>query len=180
MTIGDILAVIAALLLMASSWGATILLTAMLFPQRVERAREELMARPVRCFWRGAGSTGVIILLALPALGQPGPVRLISLLLWGLLAAFGAIGGAAISRILSLRIGGEGSELAPFARLTRSVALYVGAGFLPVIGWFVVTPAALLMSAGAAVSTMRPRRALAYDPATTGGMAAPFAPEARP
>lgn len=180
MTIGDILAVIAALMLLAATWGATILLTAMLFPQRVERSREELMAHPGRCFWRGTGVTAVIALLAVSTLGHPGPFRLISLLLWGTLAGFGAIGGAAIARIVSLRIGGEGSELTPFARLTRSVALSVGAGFLPVIGWFVIAPAALLLSAGAAVSAMRPRRATAYDPTITGGMGAPFIPEARP
>lgn len=180
MTIGDILAVIAALMLLAATWGATILLTAMLFPQRVERSREELMAHPGRCFWRGIGVTAVIALLAVSTLGHPGPFRLISLLLWGTLAGFGAIGGAAIARIVSLRIGGEGSELTPFARLTRSVALSVGAGFLPVIGWFVIAPVALLLSAGAAVSAMRPRRATTYDPSFNSGTGAPFIPEARP
>ena len=43
--------------------------------------------------------------------------------------------------------------MTPFASLTRASALYVLAGFLPIIGWFVLLPAALFLSVGSAVLT---------------------------
>ena len=66
-----------------------------------------------------------------------------------------ALGGAAIAQIAGERIGSVGSHMAPFAQRTRAVALFVGAGLTPVVGWFVVTPAAALIGIGAAVNALK-------------------------
>ena len=155
MTIGDILAVIALLVVTGAAWGATILLTLTLFPGRVGSAQEALLSGPASCFWRGAGIALVVGVLGVATMSLPGPGRLVSIFLWGALAAAAAVGSAAIVRTMAGRIGDEGTDMTPFARLTRATALYVCAGFLPLVGWLAVVPAALLLSVGAAA---RPRR----------------------
>jgi len=158
MTIGDILAVIALLVVSGAAWGSAILLTAMLFPAKVQSTRETIIESPVKCFWRGALVVGVLSLLAAATMSKPGPIRLVSISMIGLLAYCAAVGSASIVRMMSERIGSEGTEMAPFARLTRASFLYVGAGFLPVIGWFVILPVATMICAGGAIVTLRTRR----------------------
>jgi len=173
MTIGDILAVIALLVATGAAWGATILLTLTLFPERVERAQDALLTKPAHCFWRGAGASLVLGVLGVAAMNLPGPGRLFSIILLGGLAAAAAVGSGGIVRTMSDRIGKEGTDLTPFARLTRATALYVCAGFLPLVGWLAIVPAALLLAVG---SALRPRRrAVQYTaPAMPGSYTQPI------
>jgi hypothetical protein len=154
MTIGDILAVIAAVLLAGASWGATLIMTALLAPSVVGRAEEMLARSPGACVGRGIG---VMLLVAVVAavFHAAGPLRLISGALWCLLVLMSAVGGAAVVKMMAERIGGLGTEMAPFARLTRAATLYVGAGFVPVAGWFLVTPLAAFATVGAGVAALR-------------------------
>jgi len=68
--------------------------------------------------------------------------------------AVDAVGSAAAIRLLGARIDALGSPMTPFASLTRASVLYVAAGFLPIIGWGVVLPAALLLSLGSGVAAL--------------------------
>ena len=155
MTIGDILAVIAAVLLVGASWAATILMIALAFPARVAAAQAKLTAAPGVCLARGLVVVLVGGLLATALAQAPaGPVRLLALLIIGGLGMVAALGSAAILRLLSARIDALGSPMTPFASLTRASVLYVAAGFLPVIGWGVVLPAALLLSVGSGVAVL--------------------------
>ena len=155
MTIGDILAVIAAVLLVGASWAATILMIALAFPARVAAAQTKLTAAPGVCGVRGLAVLLVGGLLAI-ALSQAaaGPARLLALLILGGLGVVAALGSAAVVRLLSARIDALGSPMTPFASLTRASVLYVAAGFLPVIGWGFVLPAALLLSVGSGVAVL--------------------------
>ena len=72
----------------------------------------------------------------------------------GGLGVVAALGSAAIVRLLSARIDALGSPMTPFASLTRASVLYVAAGYLPVIGWGIVLPAALLLSVGSGVAVL--------------------------
>lgn len=158
MTIGDVLAAVAALLTLGASWGAAILLAALAFPARAARAQTRLTEHPWACLGRG-----VLVLMAcgLPALlltQAPGPVRLLLLFPLGLLAAGAVVGSAAAVRLLAGRIETVGSPLTPFAALTRATFLFVSAGFLPVFGWFLVLPATLLLALGAGLPALFPAR----------------------
>ncbi|BDI34505.1 hypothetical protein CCAX7_65560 [Capsulimonas corticalis] len=156
MTIGDILAVIAAVLATAGAWGALVLMVGLLCPARTERARAAIVERPGRCFAQGLGVAVVLGVLGI-IVGQSaaGPLKIIAGALWGSLALMAALGGAAIAQIAGERIGNVGSHMAPFAQRTRAVALFVGAGLTPIVGWFVVTPVAALIGIGAAVSALK-------------------------
>ena len=175
MTIGDILAVIAAILLTGAAWGATVLLTLALFPGRVQHARETLLTRPAVCGWRGAAIVLILGVFTVRLMSVPGPARLIALIIAGFLIAAAAVGGAAIVRSVSDRIATEGSDMTVFARLTRATTLFVLAGFLPVVGWFVVVPAVLVVAVGAATA-----RRLRTPKAISAQSALPtFLPEAQ-
>ena len=155
MTIGDILAVIAAVMLVGASWAATILMIALAFPARVAAAQAKLTARPGVCLARGLVVLLVSAVLAIAlSKAAAGPVRLLALLILGGLGVIAALGSAAIVRLLSARIDALGSPMTPFASLTRASVLYVAAGFLPVIGWGIVLPAALLLSVGSGVAVL--------------------------
>lgn len=155
MTIGDILAVIAAVLLVGASWAATILTIALAFPGRVAAAQAKLTAAPGVCLVRGLAVFLVSAVLAVAlSKAAAGPVRGLALLLLGGLGVVAALGSAAVVRLLGTRIEALGSPMTPFASLTRASVLYVAAGFLPVIGWGVILPAALLLSVGSGVAVL--------------------------
>jgi hypothetical protein len=156
MTIGDVLGVIAALALLGASWAATLLLAALAFPGRTRCAQHAIETMPRAC-----GLRGLFLLLlvggAALALGQSpaGLLRLLAGALYAALAAVAALGGAGITRLLGERILESGTPMPPFAALTRGTILFVTAGFLPVVGWFLIVPAAALLSLGAGWSVLR-------------------------
>ncbi len=158
MTIGDVLAAIAAIVALGATWAATVLLVALAFPTRTRRAQETLTASPGACLARGMG-VALLLLVIAGTLGRhpAGPVRLLSYALWACLGALASLGSAGIARLIGARIQGVGAAMSPFASLTRGALVYATAGFLPIIGWFLITPIALLLSVGCAVTALHSR-----------------------
>ncbi|MDQ2800754.1 MAG: hypothetical protein M3Y13_14080 [Armatimonadota bacterium] len=156
MTIGDVLAFLAVVFLVGATWVATILMAALAFPRKAGRAQEIVLAAPGASLARGVGLFSVISLLgAVMMQSHAGPIRLVAGLLWSSLAALSVLGSAGIARLLGERIQSAGTHMTPFATLTRGTILYVLAGFLPIIGWFLILPVALFLSLGSAVSALR-------------------------
>lgn len=158
MTIGDVLAVIAAVFVVGATWVATLLLTSLAFPARVARAQQTIVSGPGASLARGLGVAFVLGILAATFWKYPGPARLLGGLLLASLGALAAVGSAGIARLVGERIQAVGSHMNPFAMLTRGTILYVAAGFLPVIGWFLVAPVALLLSLGGGAAAVMARR----------------------
>nr|MDQ2731347.1 hypothetical protein [Armatimonadota bacterium] len=103
---------------------------------------------------------------------RPGPIRILAFADAVLLGGLAAIGSGGLVRLLSDRIEETGSQMSPFATLTRSAILYVTTGFLPLFGWFLVIPAALLASLGSGYTALRVRK----GPALTSAVAYPAVP----
>lgn len=157
MTIGDVLAVIAAVFVLGASWAATLLIVALAFPARVAKAQAVLTEKPGGSLARGLAILLVGGLLAAVLWNAAaGGTRLLSGLILAALSVLAAVGSAGVVRLLAERIDALGSPMLPFAGLTRAAALYVVAGFLPVIGWFFLLPAALLLSVGSGLSALWP------------------------
>ncbi len=171
MTIGDVLAVIAGLLTVGAAWAATILVVALAFPTRVAAAQGKLTASPGLCLARGLGIVVIGGLLAAMFWGAAaGGHRLLAGVVLGGLGLLAALGSAAMARLLGERIDAMGSPMTPFASLTRASVLYVTAGFLPVIGWFVLMPLALMLAVGSGVAVLRGEKkavAVPYLPANS-------------
>ena len=168
MTLGDVLAILALILLVGSAWAATILVVALAFPARVGRAEAKLTAAPGWCAGRGFGVVLGVGVLALLLANGPGPVKLLAAVVGGALGVVAALGSAAMVRLLGERIDTMGSPMAPYASLTRASVLYVTAGFLPVVGWFFVLPAALFLAVGSGITVLRAEKKptpIAYAPA---------------
>ena len=165
MTIGDVLAVIAGLLTVGAAWAATILIVALAFPARVAAAQDKLTASPGACLARGLGTTLVGGLLAALFWGAAaGGHRLLAGVVLGGLGLLAALGSAAMVRLLGERIDAMGSPMTPFASLTRASLLYATAGFLPVIGWFVLLPVALFLAVGSGVAVLRSAKKPVHTP----------------
>lgn len=164
MTIGDVLAAIAAIFTLGATWAATILLVALAFPVRAQRAQEALVSSPGASLARGLG-VALLFLAAAGALGHhpAGPVRLLAALLWACLGALTALGSAGIARLIGERIQTVGVSMSPFASLTRGTLVYVISGFLPIIGWFLVAPVALLLSLGSGVGALNRAQPVALE-----------------
>ncbi len=160
MTIGDVLAVTAGISLVGAAWTATILLFVLAFPGRTAAAQARLTAAPGACF--GQGLAVILIAAFLAALcwnASAGPVKLLAGLIAGGIGLAAALGSAGAVRLLAERISSPRLAPPPFGGVTRAAILYVLAGFLPLLGWFVLVPGALLLSVGSATSVMLPRRA---------------------
>jgi len=165
MTIGDVLAVIAAFFVVGASWAATILIFALAFQFRAAAAEQKIISSPGRCFLRGLVISIVVGVAALLLnKSHAGPVRIIAGALLTGLAVLAIVGSAGIVRLISDRIRGHGSEMTPFSTLTRGAILYVLAGFLPIFGWFLVLPVGFLISIGSAAALRTPPDILKLKP----------------
>lgn len=141
------------LLVLIAYW----LAAASLFGAWVARAYDAYAARPVRATLLGA-LVGVPLAAAGTAMatqGAHGVVRLAGALLLALPVLL-ALGGSAG---FALRIGAglalPDDERAPWRRVLRGGVVLSVTFLLPVVGWFVVFPWALVSGVGAAVMAMR-------------------------
>lgn len=148
--IGDVLAVAAAIFGVGLTTWATLLAIGLLFADKAERARQRLEYGAFRLGAIGAVIALTLGLLSLLMLGNPLPlVKLLGTVLLGWLLAVACVGASGVATLLAERIDRFGADMKPFTRLSRGTALLVGAGLLPLAGWFVFAPAMLLVSLGA-------------------------------
>lgn len=155
MTIGDILAVIASIVLVAMSWGATLVTASLLFSDKINIAEKALREQRRYCLGRGLLTFSLIGFIAFIIWQGPGIFKLIALGLWGYLFLLAVIGSSAAVRIMDGRISNIGADLSPFNRLVKATSLYVLTGFVPLIGWFIVTPVLAILSIGAGTVAMK-------------------------
>jgi len=149
----DVSAIFGILLSLAIVFPGLLTTSWLLFPATVERARLRLEHTPWQCFWLGGVTAAatiipIAVLLALPI----GPAKLAG---WtGIFAGltFASLGAAGLAAKMGQRLQrGGNSALSPLGAFVRgAVALELAAAF-PIIGWFVVTPLAVVTALGATV-----------------------------
>jgi len=158
MTIGDVLAVTAGIGAVGAAWTAAILLFALAFPAKTAAAQAKLTEAPGASFGIGLAVVLGGGLLSVVCWNAPaGPVKLLAVVLAAGICLTAALGSAGAVRLLGERIDAD-ARMSPFASLTRAAILYVLAGFLPVLGWFVLLPCALALSVGGGVAALAPKR----------------------
>ena len=160
MTLADVLAVVSGLAIAGAGFACLSIILSTLMPSALARAGARAAARPGRC-----AVLGLFVFLASGVvwgtlLKIPSPLaRLAAILaiLAGLSVA--VLGGAALATELGRR--GRGAASAPPSRedVLRGVFLLEGAALLPIVGWFVVLPAAFFVSLGAGFHAALRRRA---------------------
>ena len=147
--IGQVLAIVAALVGICISAWALMVTCGLLFPARSETARAALLENPKGTIALGLvlalvpGFVGVVMLgLPLPGVKLMGMVILLSVL------ACGALGGAGLSFIAGDRIQGMASDLSDYAVFVRGAGFLVVASVFPVLGWLFFAPLALSAAVG--------------------------------
>lgn len=155
MTIGDVLAAVAALVGLALSGWALLVGLALLFTGFTARAQGHLENSPGAAFGTGLALIATVSLLAITLIKQPN--ALLKLSGWSLLLALlllSALGAGGLALLLNRRVRGLEPELSAFSGLCRGAAILVLAGFMPGLGWFIVTPLVVITSLGASIRTL--------------------------
>lgn len=154
MTIGDVLAIVGAVVGLMGTFTALLLGAAILFPTAVRRAQAQAVCRPWRCTGIGA-AMAIVLLIALGMMASPnGGAKLIGLLLCFYFAAVILVGAAGIARLMGERIEELAKPLTPFAGLLRGSIIFSVALFFPVIGWLFITPVVGMCALGAGASAL--------------------------
>ena len=166
MSLGDVFSVVAALLgIGVTSW-AFMVSCMLLFPARVERAAAVIERNAKSQFFLG-------LCLLVPAIvgvvlsGLPNPVlKLLGLALIVSVLAVGAVGAAGIGFIAGKRLQPMSPSMDAYPAFIRGSAFIVTASMLPVLGWFLFGPAALIVSLGAGARALTVR--IARPPVVAG------------
>lgn len=145
--------IVGSLLVLVSYW----LASAALFPVWIARARAAYDTRSVRSTLLGAAVTAPLALLGIGLMSNGAQPPLV--LLGGLVVSVPVFLALAGSAGLALRIGAglalPGDELAPWRRVLRGGTVLALTFLLPLVGWFIVAPFALVSGVGAALLAMR-------------------------
>ena len=133
---------------------------AYLIPQRAERVRQTVAARPGRSFI--IGLVNLLFFGALAALfsqgGEVGSLLALIILLVLLALAFMGLMGLTLHLRQRFYPPHEASSYTLLAVTARTSALLVAALLAPVAGWFILTPILLITGLGAAIATLVRRR----------------------
>jgi hypothetical protein len=155
MAIGDVLAVVAAGLAIFGSTWALLVASALMFGGRTTAAQRSIELHPWRCF-------GIGLLLALPfgtlavaLAAQPLPLlKLVGTCLYLTLFALAALGGGGLASAIGRRCSALDPSLSALQALGRGSGVLVGASLFPLLGWFLLGPAIVLVSLGAGVLSL--------------------------
>ncbi|MBV9867349.1 MAG: hypothetical protein JO316_18485 [Abitibacteriaceae bacterium] len=155
MTIGDVLAVVAGIIGIGLSGWALLISMALIFNRRVAQAQEHLEKAPWASLGVGLVLTFTLGLLSIALLNHPhGLLKLVGVgLLTGLLW-LSSLGAGGLALLINQRIRGLEPGLSEFKALCRGGALIVMACWLPLLGWFLLTPLVIIMSLGAGVKAL--------------------------
>ncbi len=150
MTLADVLAALAGLAIAGAGFASISVILSLFVPNAVERAGARIANRLARSLGLGLLLFLGVLILAGSLLKVPFPLAR--------LAAIGAIlggfslavlGGAAMAATLARRSRASVEAPVGLRDLLRGVFLLETAVLLPIVGWFVVLPAAFLISLGA-------------------------------
>lgn len=165
----DIYAIFGTLLALGIAFPGILTAWWLLFPKKVEVARQRIADTPWRTFTFGLFSTICIAIPLLIMASIPFPFTQL-LAAAGAIAmlGFATIGAAGIAAQMATRLRQRSNLSEPAAFVRAAVAFELAAAF-PLIGWFFVIPISIIISIGASVYAIlgwKPRAAATPAPET--------------
>ena len=143
---------------------ALMVLMIALLPKAGTRSRQMLLRSPRRSFF--VGLVNYVFLLGLVAvMGESGVevLGLVAALILAGLAIVTALGLSGLVMLTGERLAAmQTQEMSPLRQVIWGALTLEFATLLPIVGWFLVAPAALMISFGAAVLAWRNRKV--FDP----------------
>ena len=129
---------------------------ALMLPNPVERARQQLETKPLRCLFMGALFAAAVVLIFATFLGNatPGPVKLIGWILMAPALVGGTVGNAAFARLIAGRIAPQMGNRSPILALVGGAVCTTISGLLPIVGWLIFLPVIVTMALGAGLPAL--------------------------
>ncbi|MCW5946164.1 MAG: hypothetical protein KIT74_03960 [Fimbriimonadales bacterium] len=148
--IGDVLAFLAGLTILAISSWAIAMCMALMFSRRADKARDHLATKPWQSLVVGLLLALIPGTISLGLMASPVPgVKLAGFLAFLTLLGFAAVGFGGMATLVSLRVRAMAPDLSALGATGRASAVIVIACLFPLLGWFVFAPLALAFSLGA-------------------------------
>jgi len=154
-TIGDSFAIVALLGGICLSAWAMIMSVALVFPGKAQHARTLLVNRPWLSFFAGLLIWATAGLIGFGMIATPLPIG--KLMGWSVimvLLSIAAVGSAGLVTLASERLRALAPDMTPYASVTKSAAVIVVAGLVPVLGWFLIVPFLVFASTGAGIQAL--------------------------
>ena len=151
--LGDVLATVAIIVLSGLAAWAGGLLSALLFPERTERASLDFEYRPWVTFFIGLGLMAVAAFVA-TVLFTPAVTRAIGAFLYFAILGIAVFGSGGLFRLIARRVHRAGGAESEYRALAKAGMLVTGAELLPLFGWFLLLPFVLISSFGAGCRAM--------------------------
>ena len=156
MTLAQVWAITGLILLTMVTWACILATVALLLPRQSGKAEATLEGSPVACFFGGLGMA-IFLIFGLVLLNVPFPaVKTLGFLLVLALAGIMTIGSAGVVRLISKRIGQMTGDKSSFQSLIRGSFIYSFGLNVPLLGWLLFAPLAILFSLGAGISGLFP------------------------
>lgn len=174
-TIAILLLIVGFLLSLQGLW----LFCRALWPTKVIAAATRCGRNPIKSFLAGIGVT-LVMMVGTALAGQAGaPGRVLATGLVSLYVVFSGVGVAGLATHMGQRLSSPTDDRRPWAATVRGGVVLELAYVVPVVGWFVILPASVVMGAGAAtLALVWPRTArvatTTTPPMAGGGYAPPL------
>lgn len=148
--------ILGTLIVFVSYW----LASAALFPALTNAARGKYQSHPLRMTFLGIAVVAPSAFLGALLLQSPNPaLKLIGAAVVSTIVLFGLIGSTGLTQRIGYGLPALADDQQPWRRVLRGGSVLALTFVLPVIGWFLVLPWALVSGVGAAVASLRTGRA---------------------
>lgn len=150
-----------------------------LWPAWIQRTRERWSDRPVRTTLTGFAVAVPAVTVCIVIAQGPGPLSALGGIAIGLLVGLALVGMAGLATYIGARLSAPGDAGRTWVQTIRGGVVLELSCLLPILGWFVVFPIALLGGLGAAIlgwrrpnTVVRGRRATQPMPEVVNARAA--------
>ncbi|MAD79472.1 MAG: hypothetical protein QGG71_01605 [Pirellulaceae bacterium] len=151
MTMSTLFSIISVIGGLGLSMTATALLAAALFPGWVARARQRVTRMPVRTFLVGLLVGTFFMVIGSAMISAGGPVGFFGGIVVAGTLGFALAGSAGVAMSIGAGLPSAADVERPWQAIIRGWVVLFLASLMPILGWFVLLPIALLMGFGAAV-----------------------------
>lgn len=149
MSIADIVAIIASLILIAFAFPALLFLITLTFPKLAERSKEQIETSPLSSMFLGLVIFVVLFFATVILFNIPGPAKLLALIILLATLSVAMVGGTGLINQLANKYEAFSSSPKSVANIFYSAFFLEFAVLLPLVGWFVVLPIIFCLMLGA-------------------------------
>ncbi|MCH8978521.1 MAG: hypothetical protein IH945_04675 [Armatimonadetes bacterium] len=159
MIVGNVLLIALIVITSAATGWAGAVLSAILFPERTERASMHFENRAWKTFFLGLLMFVPIVFIGVALTGAG--YQVISIPLFAAVIGISIFGTGGLVRLVARRVHDHGGSTSSYQAIAKGGLLVVLAELLPIFGWVVIFPYVLIASFGAGVFVLFGRRKVA-------------------